>query len=231
VVTTPLTPVEGRVLACLIEKQRTVPDQYPLTLLALVGACNQTTSREPVMQLTEHEVESAVRSLKAAGLVRLVHPTHGRGVTRHRHVADEAWQLDEDDAAAPALLAVLSVLMLRGPQTVSELRTRTERQHPFASLEEVEQALARLASLGMAHRLDRRPGQTQLRWQQLVADEPAEHAAHDQHEVRQVTEAGEVRAEPGGESGVPGEVAELRARIAELDARVARLEAAIADLL
>jgi uncharacterized protein len=109
------TVVEARVLGCLLEKQRTVPDQYPLTLDALVSACNQSSSRDPIMQLSEHDVETAIGSLKTQGLVRLVHPSHGRSVTRHRQVADESWQLEADAAA------MLSVLTLRGPQTVADL--------------------------------------------------------------------------------------------------------------
>ena len=118
-----LTVIEGRVLGCLLEKERTTPDQYPLTLNALVSACNQSTSREPVLNLDEHEVDAALTSLKGASLLRFVHPMHGRSVTRFRQVAVEAWGLDDDAAA------VVAVLLLRGPQTAAELRVRTERLH------------------------------------------------------------------------------------------------------
>src|SRR6185312_13067535 len=105
-----LTIVEGRVIGCLLEKERTVPDQYPLSANALVSACNQSTAREPVMHLDEHEVLAALDSLKAAGLIRFVHPSHGRSVTRYRQVIDERRSLE------PPATAVLALLLLRGPQ-------------------------------------------------------------------------------------------------------------------
>jgi uncharacterized protein YceH (UPF0502 family) len=195
-----LSIVEGRVIGCLLEKERTVPDQYPLTLNTLVSACNQSSSREPVMQLAEHEVQSTLDGLKPQGLLRFVHPSHGRSVTRFRQVADEAWQLD------PAASAVVAVLLLRGPQTAAELRTRSERLHEFASVDEVETILRDLAAAGRAQLLERQYGQKEARWQQLLAEE-AEHAA----------------AQPLAPA--PND------RLADLEARVARLEAALADLL
>src|SRR4051794_16205371 len=117
-----LTIIEGRVLGCLLEKERTTPDQYPLSLNALVLACNQSTSRDPVMTLEAHDVESAITSLKLAGLTRLVHPSHGRSVTRFRQVADE----HHDWTRAQS--ALMAMLLLRGPQTLAELKSRTERQ-------------------------------------------------------------------------------------------------------
>lgn len=201
-----LTAIEGRVLGCLLEKERTVPDQYPLTLNALVAACNQTTSREPVMQLDEHEVDAALASLKAQGLLRYVHPMSGRGVTKYRQIADEVWQV------GPEAAAVVAVLLLRGPQTAAELRVRTERLHEFASVDAVEAVLRSLAQPGTVQLLERQPGQKEARWQQLLADEP------------------EVSAAPAALTGeaMRGSTAE---RIAALEARVARLEAALADLL
>ncbi len=130
-----LTTIQGRVLGCLLEKERTTPDQYPLTLNALVLACNQSTSRDPVMHLVDHEVETVLAGLKSETLLRYVHPSHGRSVTRYRQVADEAWALD------PPAAALVAVLLLRGPQTVAELRTRTERMHAFESPEAVETVL------------------------------------------------------------------------------------------
>ena len=97
-----LTIVEGRVLGCLMEKERTVPDQYPLSLNAALLACNQSTAREPVMALAEHEVEAALTSLKSLGFVRFVHPTSGRGVTKYRQVFDEKQLLEPEDTAALA---------------------------------------------------------------------------------------------------------------------------------
>lgn len=205
-----LSVVEARVVGCLLEKERTVPDQYPLTLNALVSACNQSSSRDPVMQLDDHEVESSIVSLKAAGLVRMVHPSHGRSVTRYRQVADESWGLEPDAAA------VVAVLLLRGPQTVAELKSRTDRQHAFASLDEVQRVLDELAAREMVVRLDRAPGQQADRWRQLLADEPERTEAPAPASVR--------RADPD-------ETAALVARVAELEARVAVLEAALADLL
>jgi uncharacterized protein YceH (UPF0502 family) len=205
-----LSVVEARVLGCLLEKERTVPDQYPLTLNALVSACNQSSSRDPVMHLDDHEVETALASLKAQGLVRMVHPSHGRSVTRYRQVFDESRSLD-----APTT-AVLAVLMLRGPQTVAELRTRTERLHPFGSLGDVESCLRDAAGADLVRLLERQPGHKEARWQQLVADEP-EPSSRPMPEPRAVS---------SGES-----VADLRARVDELEAKVARLEAALSDLL
>lgn len=206
-----LTIVEGRVLGVLMEKERTTPDQYPLTLNALVAGCNQSTSREPVMQLDEHDVEGALASLKAGGLLRFVHPSHGRSVTRFRQVATEAWGLEADAAA------VVAVLLLRGPQTVAELRSRTERLHAFDSLDEVDSVLRALAATERVQLLERQPGQKEARWQQLLAEE-AEVAP---------TAAAATHAAVGS-TGTVGSMAE---RVAHLEARVARLEAALADLL
>jgi uncharacterized protein YceH (UPF0502 family) len=201
-----LTVIEGRVLGCLLEKERTTPDQYPLTLNALVSACNQSTSREPVLNLDEHEVDAALTSLKGASLLRFVHPMHGRSVTRFRQVAVEAWGLDDDAAA------VVAVLLLRGPQTAAELRVRTERLHEFGSVEAVESVLHALAAAGRAQLLERQPGQKEARWQQLLAEEAEVQAP------AAAIESGSVR----------GSVAD---RISQLEARVERLEAALADLL
>lgn len=207
IVRTMLTAIEGRVLGCLLEKERTTPEQYPLTLNALVSACNQSTSREPVMKLDDHEVDAALTSLKGQGLLRFVHPSHGRSVTRYRQVADESWALEPDAAA------VVAVLLLRGPQTAAELRTRSERLYEFATVDAVESVLRSLAAEQRVQLLERQHGQKEARWQQLFADEP---------EVTWAP-ASAVPAE-----AVRGSVAE---RIAELEARVAHLESALADLL
>lgn len=218
-----LSIIEARVLGCLMEKERTVPDQYPLTLNVLVSACNQSTSREPVMRLEEHEVQGSITAMKASGVVRIVHPSHGRSVTRYRHVADEHYGME------PAEAALVAVMLLRGPQTVSELRIRTERQHPFVSPDEVEQILRDLANRGHVRLLERQPGQKELRWQQLIAEEPA-------------SVAGALRSQPGHEqqsdaAQVPPAASAFAAddglakRVVELEARVAKLEAALADLL
>jgi uncharacterized protein YceH (UPF0502 family) len=200
-----LSIIEGRVLGCLLEKERTTPDQYPLTLNALVLACNQSTSRDPVMSLEPHEVEAAIMSMKAAGLARLVHPSHGRSVTRYRQVASEHYDWDTGPAA------LMSVLLLRGPQTSNELRTRTERQHDFRSVEEMEGVLRSLAGADnpLVVQLERAPGQKELRWQQLLAEEP-------EHAPRAVSSSSAAAANPG-----------LAERVDDLEARVARLEAAL----
>lgn len=201
-----LTVIEGRVLGCLMEKERTVPDQYPLSMNALVLACNQSSSREPIMALDEHEVDAAITSMKTQGLVRIVHPSHGRSVTRYRQVADEKFELDE------AAAAIVAVLLVRGPQTSAELRSRTERLHPFDSASEVESSLHDLADSALARLLDRQTGQKEQRWQQLIADEVEPVAAP-------------AAVVP---SAVAGSMAD---RVAHLEERVAKLEAALADLL
>ena len=200
-----LTTIEGRVLGCLLEKERTTPDQYPLTLNALVLACNQSSSRDPVMHLDDHEVEAVLSALKSQGLLRYVHPSHGRSVTRYRQIADESWGLE------PPAAAVIAVLLLRGPQTAAELRTRTERLHPFESPEAVEAAVLELSSVGTVQLLERQSGQKEWRWQQLLAAEA------------EVTFAAVVTG-----VAVSGSIAD---RVAQLEARVARLESALADLL
>lgn len=154
----PLDEIEARVAACLVEKERTVPDTYPLSLNALVLACNQTSNRDPVMSVTESQVRTAIDSLKARKLARVVHPVSGRGVTKYRHVLDEGLGLDGGE------VAVLALLALRGAQTAAELRARAERLHDFADQPEVDAALDRLASLDLARRLDRRPGEREARW-------------------------------------------------------------------
>lgn len=201
---TMLTQIEGRVLGCLLEKERTTPDQYPLTLNALVSACNQSTSREPVMALDDHEVDAALHSLKAQGLLRFVHPSHGRSVTRYRQVLDEAWGMAND------VLAVVAVLLLRGPQTAGEVRVRSERLHEFATVDEVESVLRGLAEAQQVQLLERLPGQKEARWQQLLAEEPPVEA-------------------PAARAAAPSSA--LTDRVTELEARVARLESALADLL
>jgi len=206
-----LTEVEGRVLGCLLEKERTTPDQYPLTLNALVSACNQSTAREPVMRVEPDDVERALDSLKQQRMVRFVHPSHGRSVTRFRQVIDELQQWSAAQSAAVALL------LLRGAQTSAELRARAERLHDYASIEEVETVLAELAigEQPVVRRLERQPGRKEARWQQLLADE-AEPAALHSPERGALASAGRHA---------------LEARVDELEARVARLEAALAELL
>jgi uncharacterized protein YceH (UPF0502 family) len=165
-----LNPVQARVIGSLAEKQLTTPQQYPLTLNALVIACNQTSNRDPVVVYDDSIVEVALSSMKESGLLRFVHPGHGRSATRYRQVLDERFGLDARS------LSVLAVLLLRGPQTVGELRARTERMADFGSLDDVGTELERLAggSDPLVSRMPRRPGQKEERWTQLLAGEPPE---------------------------------------------------------
>ncbi len=166
-VTGDLSPVEVRVLGCLVEKEATTPGSYPLTLNALRNACNQTSSRDPVMDVAEQEVQSALLALRDRRLARPVR-NPGDRVTKFRHAVPEVLELD------PAQTAVLAVLALRGPQTPGELRTRTARQHDFATVEEVGDVLADLAERDptLAVELPRGPGQKESRWSHLLGDLP-----------------------------------------------------------
>jgi uncharacterized protein YceH (UPF0502 family) len=209
-----LTPIEGRVLGCLMEKQVTTPDQYPLSLNALVLACNQSTGRDPVMALDAAVVDSALVSLRASGWTRVVHPTHGRGVTKYRHVVDEVLALE------PTGAAVICLLLLRGPQTPGELRTRGERLHPFASPAEIEEVLDELRARDepLVVRLERRPGQKEARWAQLVAETP--------DAVLDVSPDAAPATEPDTPPAAePVPAAPSEDRLAALEARVAALEA------
>ena len=157
--------VELRVLGCLIEKQRTTPDQYPLSLNALRLACNQSTNRDPVVAYDEPTIREALDRLSRRGWVRLASGRGSRAV-KYRHLFDEALSLDDAD------MALLAVLMLRGPQTVAELRTRTERLHGFESAPAVEEALRLLAARDLAAELGRRPGEREVRWNHLLGGDP-----------------------------------------------------------
>jgi hypothetical protein len=159
--------VELRVLGCLLEKQRTTPDQYPLSLNALRLACNQTTNRDPVVDYDEATIRTALEGLSRRGWARLASGAGSRAV-KYRQLFDEALDLDEPSAA------ILCVLMLRGPQTVGELKSRTERLHPFSSLPEVDETLGRLARRELVERQRRRSGQKEDRWaHRLGSDAPA----------------------------------------------------------
>lgn len=209
----PLTPVEARVVACLVEKQRTVPDTYPLTLHALVAACNQTSNRDPILHLDDGEVTRAIDSLKARGMARIVHPGAGSRATKYRHVLDEALGIE----GGP--LSVLAVLLLRGPQTPGELRARTERLHPFEDEEALDAALTILASHDepLIERLDRRPGEREPRWRPLLTS--SGHAEPVAGGLT-VTSTVETRDDPG----LAGRVTALEAEVAELRSVVDRLE-------
>jgi len=161
-----LTPVSGRVIGALVEKQLTTPQQYPLTMNALLAACNQASSRNPIVSYDERLVDTTLAGLKSRGFVRFVHPSHGRSATRYRQVIEEALDLDT------AQLALVAVLLLRGPQTVGELRARTERMADL-SLQQAQEQLDGLAGRPepLVIRLEREPGRKEERWAQLLADE------------------------------------------------------------
>jgi uncharacterized protein len=153
--------VEIRVLGCLIEKQRTTPDAYPLSLNSLRLACNQTTNRDPVVVYEEREIKAALDRLSNRGWTRFASSASSRAL-KYRHLFDEALSLSGEE------LSLLGVLMLRGPQTVGELKQRSERLHSFASTAEVAETLAGLAERELVLRLDRRPGQKEERWAHLL---------------------------------------------------------------
>ena len=198
----PLSPVEARVVACLVEKQRTVPDTYPLTLNALVAACNQSSSRDPIMHLSDGDVTRAIDSLKARGMARIVHPGAGSRSTKYRHVLDEALGLEEDR------LSLLAALLLRGPQTAAELRTRTERLHRFDDEDEVVGALEGLAASGHVERDGRR-------WRQLLSP-----SGHDDRHYGAVEVT---RTEKQDDPGLSERLEALEAEVAELRSVVDRL--------
>ena len=192
-------PVEIRVVGCLLEKQRTTPEAYPLSLNALRLACNQATNRDPVVDYDEREVLGALERLHRRGWTRMASGPGSRA-RKYRQLLDQALGLNRGE------LAVLCVLMLRGPQTPGELKQRTERLHPFAELAEVEAVLDRLADRELAVRLERRPGQKEQRYAQLLGGEteresaagpppPPEPAPSEERVDRLERELAELRAE------------------------------------
>ena len=160
-----LTSQEGRVLGCLVEKQLTTPQQYPLTENALIAACNQTTSRDPIVAYDVADVRIAVRSLREKGLLRMVHRS-GERSDKHQHLLDTSLAL----SAGP--LTLLAILLLRGPQTLAELRARSDRMHPFGTLGEAQAALEALTNRDepLVARLERQPGRKEARYVQLLVD-------------------------------------------------------------
>ncbi len=189
-----LDPVQLRVLGCLVEKQRTTPDQYPLSLNALRLACNQSSNRDPVLSLEEGQVHAAVQELGRIGWARLASGQGSRAV-KYRHLLGEALGLDD------AGLAVLAVLILRGPQTASELKARTERLHRLEDGDAVNETLETLSVRELAHLLPRRPGQREERWTHLLG------------------ESAEAAAEPDS----------VERRLAHLEERLAELERSLAE--
>jgi uncharacterized protein YceH (UPF0502 family) len=196
--------VEIRVLGCLIEKQRTTPDAYPLSLNALRLACNQATNRDPVVAYEEREIKAALERMSNRGWTRFASGVSSRAL-KYRQLLDEVLGLSEPE------MSLLGVLMLRGPQTVGELKQRSERLHRFGSIAEVAETLDGLTQRELVARLERRPGQKEERWQQLLGGD-AELAA-----------AAEPVAPP-----VPSEGAD---RLGAIEERLERLEGAFDELI
>lgn len=160
----PLDEIEMRVLGSLLEKQQSTPDYYPLTLGALRSACNQSTSREPVMSLEQTQINGAIERLQEMGLVWRV---HGSRTDKYEHNVDRKWEV------SPEIKAILTLLLLRGPQTPGELRSRSERLHPFSAVAEVDAALEAEANAEepLVRELGRLPGQKEARWTHLIGGE------------------------------------------------------------
>ncbi|MEH3053133.1 MAG: YceH family protein [Patulibacter minatonensis] len=240
-----LDPFEQRVLGCLIEKRVTTPDVYPLSMNALRSACNQSTNRDPVMQVTDDEVRDACQGLYRAGLARLSSGAGSRTI-KYRHLAHEALNVGD------AELALIAVLLLRGPQTVGELRTRTERLHPFESLGSVTAVLDQLGRRGLVVLLEREPGRKEPRYAHCLgarqpgdsalipsaaAPRPAEDAPaatpYDAPPIPDVAPLDGPRpAAPPAAAAAPtaSSAAPLGPPTSELEARIAALEARVADL-
>jgi uncharacterized protein YceH (UPF0502 family) len=221
-----LNAVEARVLGSLMEKRLTTPQQYPLTLPSLVAACNQASNRDPVVAYDEDTVVSTLDELKAQGLLRFVLPSHGRTAMRYRHVLDEALALDDGQCA------LLAVLFLRGPQTIGELRIRTDRMAQFDGLAEIEHELDFMGSREepLAVLLDRRPGQKEQRWTCPLVD-----VAQRESGVAAAGLASTRRVEPAANDGEvarhPQEVrASLNHAVDDLRVDVDSLRSELADL-
>jgi uncharacterized protein YceH (UPF0502 family) len=200
----PLTPIEARVLGVLVEKERTVPDTYPLSLNALVAGCNQKTSRSPLMEVSDADVQAVLDELRSLSLV--IESSGGR-VMRYAHNLPRVLGVPTESAA------IVATLMLRGPQTPGELRINTERLHRFADISSLEAYLAELASRpagALVVELPRSPGARENRWAHLLCGAPALPDA--------------------GQAAAPGMTCGDEDRVAALEARVARLEDAIAAL-
>jgi uncharacterized protein YceH (UPF0502 family) len=240
-----LTAAEQRVLGCLIEKRWTTPDQYPLSVNALRLACNQATNRDPVTHYDESTVREAAQRLSHYGLARLA-SGHTTRAIKYRHLAEEGLGLDREQ------LAILCVLLLRGPQTPGELKARSERMAPLPSLADVERVLGELRQRRYVVRLERRPGQKEDRFRQLLGgdgDGSSGSAAYGAPEDRvsepevPISDApvhhGPAFDPPAfdppafdapASSSAAGD-RDLEARVAALEAEVAALRAELADLL
>jgi hypothetical protein len=210
-VDTILNEAEVRVVGSLVEKQVTTPDYYPLTMNALVHACNQISNRDPVVQYGEHEVADAVESLRARNLVYIFYGADSR-VPKYKHMAREVFAL------SPPELAALCVLMLRGPQTVGEVRGRTGRLYEFADLREAEETLEGLARRDepLVTKLPRQAGRKEARYAHLLSGQPV---VDDEME-------GQVAAAPRATSSRAGD----GERVARLEAEVEALRGELAEM-
>jgi uncharacterized protein len=209
-----LTPQEIRVLGCLLEKQRTTPDAYPLSLNALRLACNQSTNRDPVVDYDEATIRDALHRLERRGFTRLA---SGGRAPKYRHLLAEALPMDS------AQQAVMCVLMLRGPQTPGELKQRAERMHAFGELSGVHNTLEQLIARELVARLERRPGHKEERYVQLLQDD---EQAEDSFALAPVS----VSHATGESTRMSGdELAELRERVERLEAQVEELTRAVAQ--
>ena len=197
-------PVEIRVLGCLVEKQRTTPDVYPLSVNALRLACNQSTNRDPVVDYDEPTIRAALDALADRRWARLASGPGSRAA-KYRHLLDDALSLDD------AEISLLCVLMLRGPQTPGELKQRSERLHAFESLEDLERTIDALSERGLAARLERRPGQKEQRYAQLLGGEVDAGAA----------------LEEGGAELPPDRFAALEERVSRLERELDSLREAL----
>ncbi len=200
--------IELRVLGCLIEKQHTTPDAYPLSLNGLRLAANQATNRDPVMALDDGQIRDALQRLYHKRWTRLAGAARA---AKYRHLLDEALGVDD------AELCLLAILLLRGPQTPGELNQRVARLHRFGSADELLVTLGRLMDRNLVARLERRPGQKEERYVQLLGDSGAEEDVASAPALPPVAASAPPVADDGGRLGrLEAEVAALRAEVAEL---------------
>ena len=209
-----LSLAETRVLGCLIEKERTTPENYPLSLNYLISACNQLTNREPILTLGDREVEDALDSLRQKKFATVIFGAGSR-VQKYRHTLSDVYNF------SPQEYALLCVLLLRGPQTAGELRQRAERMAPFAALADAENVLNAMGegSEPLVRLLPARPGQKERRYAQLLSGEPAEPAFAAEPPAPAAsapTSAARLEALENEVAALRGELAALRASLDDL---------------